>query len=856
MDNMCRLCLERIVRKKATSIGNHQFQSMVRRVFPFEIDYDTRLPMKVCGKCFSIVREFHWYSQKVQAVQELLERQLYTTENASSCPVAEVAIRDDDAGEAKEQIGFTACDLNTRADSFSDTESVGSKDTQRTVQEDATPANHIDSEHCRTDCSNSNDPQNNIDEVVEGEEIVSMQSDEMPNDNPESSTASVHELRNESLHTVVDQQPATVTTHDKGTEPLSYNTTEATEYEQSSETINDYFPGLSEIVISDSAGWFEDVQNIICEEVPLLEEFEIFTKCSFADANESAGQEAESNEPSEPQDQPPTVASHPCAAVTFQVAGPKEPAQGMVANHKEDSNPNETEEMDYGYEEKSDATKGVSIKDLNPSDSPTIADTEHQTDSPMKNTHGEIDYSPELHKATESIASSMSSQDDSAAGAYIGEHQPAYLAGPEGINGHFENQNDCFNDEHNQSNLIDHVQEVPYEEIVYSEEAEDQSDTITDHVQEGSPEREMDKMPIVAENVSPCHSNAQPVVPSSSSGFMDAFSKFVKEQNPPVKPYNRGKSKLELYRRAAVASISNNQQQNLPTRISKHTKRRQKASNELDNAIEKYFDLRCELCPFDAEESFNTFDSLTEHFRKVHETRGYARCCGKQYFYRSQLMEHIDYHRGLLRCSVCDRNFTTRATMKQHESVYHRTTDVLYPCPECTNVFDNPNELLMHQSLVHKRVSREMQKSQGQRTMERETCGGENDATKPDNTLPCLHCSKVFRSENRLNSHILLYHARKPFACEFCSFLFPNMPLLRAHKRTVHSVKGTSSDSRTTMPQSEPRIAGIVNDDGKAAPKKTHLCKTAICTVNSDKAKSDDNKAKVVSSASEAYSTR
>ncbi|XP_049542312.1 uncharacterized protein LOC125955272 isoform X2 [Anopheles darlingi] len=127
MDNVCRFCLEHIVRKKATSIGNHQFKSMVRRVFPFEIDYDEKLPMKVCGKCFSVVREFHWYSQKVQAVQELLERQFYTTENESSCSVSQAAVDDDNAGNLRgsdEQIGFGKCDHKTPTEKLSDVPSL------------------------------------------------------------------------------------------------------------------------------------------------------------------------------------------------------------------------------------------------------------------------------------------------------------------------------------------------------------------------------------------------------------------------------------------------------------------------------------------------------------------------------------------------------------------------------------------------------------------------------------------------------------------------------------------------------------------------------------------------------------
>ncbi|XP_035788063.1 zinc finger and BTB domain-containing protein 47-like isoform X1 [Anopheles albimanus] len=894
MDNVCRFCLNQIVRRKATSIRNHQFKSMVRRVFPFEIDCDAKLPMRVCGKCFSIVREFHWYSQKVQAVQELLERQFSKTENASSCSVEQAAV-DDDASAlkvAEEQIGVSTDDLITPSERFSDIESAGPEDTQRTEQ-DATPANHTDSEHSRTGCSDSNDSQNNTIARGDGAETESMQCDEITNHSSESST----------VHAEAGEQPATVTAHDKESELLAYSTTQAAEYDQSSETINDYFQGLSEIVISDTAGWFEDVQNIICEEVPLLDEFEIFNNCNFAVVDESVDQEPEPVEPSQPQDGA-AVASSPCTAVTFPVA---EATQEEVAQNNGDSNTKASEEMDYEYEEESGVASVVSEEDLIPSDSTAIVTEELRVDTSMNEPNVEIDPSQELQDATEPKASGMSSQDATATGASIDSHQPTYHATQEWINGHFENQHDGLEDEH--SDLIDHVQEVPYEEVVYSEEAENQSTGIADRASERevSTERELNEVPMGAKSVDPSQRNAQSpaaslsqaaaVLSSPSSGFMAAFSKFVQDQNPPVKSDYNGKRKLESQKQVAVAvaSISGNQQNPSP-KTTKFKIRKQMASNELDSAIEKYFDLRCELCPPSAEECFTTFDGLTAHFRKVHDIRGYARCCGKQYFYRRQLMEHIDYHRGLLRCSVCDKNFATKAALKQHENIHHRSTIVQYPCTECTTVCDSQIDLLAHQSILHNSVcTSETQENEGHRTKAQTRgaplrsellhrnnrrgvhCGNENDDTaKPNNTLPCLHCSKVFRSEKRLNSHMLLYHPRNPFPCELCSYLSPNMSLLRKHKRIVHAARITS-DSGTIMAQHEHRIPEIVDDTNAETPKETYLCKVCgfvgsasllalhshqqhhaqktVCTMSSDDVKKNDNKVTEVPSASGAFST-
>lgn len=58
--------------------------------------------------------------------------------------------------------------------------------------------------------------------------------------------------------------------------------------------------------------------------------------------------------------------------------------------------------------------------------------------------------------------------------------------------------------------------------------------------------------------------------------------------------------------------------------------------------VRKYFDMSCEICP-------NVlFQSDTEarlHYLKHHQKMGYIRCCGKRYFDKINVYNHIEYHK-------------------------------------------------------------------------------------------------------------------------------------------------------------------------------------------------------------------
>uniref|UniRef100_A0A182WBH3 C2H2-type domain-containing protein n=1 Tax=Anopheles minimus TaxID=112268 RepID=A0A182WBH3_9DIPT len=111
MDEICRLCLNKVNRKR-TTIMQSEFRRMMESVFSYSIINKEGLPMYVCTGCSSAVRNFFSYSLKVQHNQRHLERQFRATqETITSNPNARAArktivikdsfayLSEDDAGE-------------------------------------------------------------------------------------------------------------------------------------------------------------------------------------------------------------------------------------------------------------------------------------------------------------------------------------------------------------------------------------------------------------------------------------------------------------------------------------------------------------------------------------------------------------------------------------------------------------------------------------------------------------------------------------------------------------------------------------------------------------------------------------
>ncbi|KFB44563.1 AGAP005481-PA-like protein [Anopheles sinensis] len=190
---------------------------------------------------------------------------------------------------------------------------------------------------------------------------------------------------------------------------------------------------------------------------------------------------------------------------------------------------------------------------------------------------------------------------------------------------------------------------------------------------------------------------------------------------------------------------------------SSSTERRTKQSTIYDQMILDNLGLRCELCPPEAAQDFDQFNSLRTHYSTEHNMRGYVRCCGKQFFIRCLAVQHIAAHKGIHRCQLCDKTFSTRTSLKNHMGIIHASDnpeDRSYDCDECDSSFSTKPQLRVHQKR-HKLTQTE-----------------------------CALCGKSVRSDY-IQKHIATQHGEKcrQLICHVCGKAFSTECVLKAHMK-------------------------------------------------------------------------
>uniref|UniRef100_A0A182QTF6 C2H2-type domain-containing protein n=1 Tax=Anopheles farauti TaxID=69004 RepID=A0A182QTF6_9DIPT len=234
---------------------------------------------------------------------------------------------------------------------------------------------------------------------------------------------------------------------------------------------------------------------------------------------------------------------------------------------------------------------------------------------------------------------------------------------------------------------------------------------------------------------------------------------------------------------------------------------------EKDETIKNFFTLECEICSSPLED----FSQLQDHYHQKHDTRGYIRCCNKQFFHRYTLLNHIAVHRGTIRCEICKRTYKTKRYLALHMAKSHGTEEerpfkcdkcgLAYPkeyllrshqlmhvqaeCPICKKTLSSNYALKVHVTQMHSDDSNQICATCGKmfRTkpaMERHI--KEHLGLDPVEREQCMYCQKWFNGKYNLNKHIRFLHNEKGqvFRCDVCSHESPNSRALAYHKQRVH----------------------------------------------------------------------
>ena len=165
----------------------------------------------------------------------------------------------------------------------------------------------------------------------------------------------------------------------------------------------------------------------------------------------------------------------------------------------------------------------------------------------------------------------------------------------------------------------------------------------------------------------------------------------------------------------------------------------------------------------DCNKSYDLFDTLQAHLKRVHKKRISHKCqeCPKSFLVKCRLQKHINYvHKNLrhYKCTQCEKSFLANCELTRHISLVHEKLKP-FQCTQCEKCFGRKVNLRLHTNNVHEKL-------------------------KP---FQCEQCSKHFAMKIQLQTHINGVHKKlKPFQCPECQMQFGQKQALNNHTARAH----------------------------------------------------------------------
>lgn len=170
---------------------------------------------------------------------------------------------------------------------------------------------------------------------------------------------------------------------------------------------------------------------------------------------------------------------------------------------------------------------------------------------------------------------------------------------------------------------------------------------------------------------------------------------------------------------------------------------------ELSKLIARFYRLECNECP--VKKKFRKFSVMMNHFKNVHNQRGYVNCCGAKIVKVRQIANHMARHvqPDAFQCPTCNKMLTCPKILQYHIQNHLPENERNLACPEpgCDRRFSYQSALVTH-AISHL---------------------PEEERT----TFGCETCGRKFSTSGRLNTHFNTVHSKnfvkKEFSCEICS---------------------------------------------------------------------------------------
>uniref|UniRef100_A0A182Q7W6 Transcription factor grauzone n=1 Tax=Anopheles farauti TaxID=69004 RepID=A0A182Q7W6_9DIPT len=237
---------------------------------------------------------------------------------------------------------------------------------------------------------------------------------------------------------------------------------------------------------------------------------------------------------------------------------------------------------------------------------------------------------------------------------------------------------------------------------------------------------------------------------------------------------------------------------------------------EDDKRIMEFYKFECEICS----QPLENLAYLQVHYRREHGTKGYIRCCEKQFYRRFQLLDHIAAHEGTIKCEVCQKSYKSSRYLalhmmkshsreedrpfkcdKCHQSFHkehllkaHQANHLSEKCPICEKVVSSKYALKTHVTHMHGSDSNQIcdvcgKEFRTKQAMERHI--NEHMGVDVVQKVQCNICDRWFHGKYNLRKHVRFMHLEggQVFRCDQCAHESPNSRALLDHKKRVHVVE-------------------------------------------------------------------
>lgn len=171
------------------------------------------------------------------------------------------------------------------------------------------------------------------------------------------------------------------------------------------------------------------------------------------------------------------------------------------------------------------------------------------------------------------------------------------------------------------------------------------------------------------------------------------------------------------------------------------------------------------LCTY-CETMFPTIEELLKHSMAIHNSCNPYRCtdCKVRKERLDKFIVHVQRHNKHLKfsCFKCLKQFKSMPLARKHSKVHFNKE---FNCPGCISTFKSSDELKQHKDVFLKvKYLRDLPR------------------TLIGKGLTCTDCSKIFKTRNSLNTHLLTHTDRKrEHICEICGKCFFQKHNLACH---------------------------------------------------------------------------